>query len=111
MRDWANREGYFYQGIGAPDGIQVFMFERPDAIGYAPVSSDTADEAINAIIGSTALYHHVIIVARKVNGEAQEKAYKEGFKDGAKYGSGGGEESYRRGYIEGSQLRNAGAPN
>ena len=29
------------------------------------------------------LYHQAVITATKLNREAQEKAYKEGFKDGA----------------------------
>ena len=43
------------------------------------------------------LYHQAVITATKLNREAQEIAYKEGFKDGAKYG--GAEDAYRRGYI------------
>jgi hypothetical protein len=107
MKDWAEREGYSYQGIGRSNGVNVFMFEKPSSVAFAPLSSDTPDEAINALIGSAALYHQAVITATKLNRGAQEKAYKEGFKDGAKYG--GAEDAYRRGYIDGSQLRGASA--
>jgi hypothetical protein len=103
MRDWAEREGYSYQGIGCSNGVNVFMFERPSSVAFAPLSSDTPDEAINALIGSAALCHQAVITATKLEREAQEKACKQGFKDGAQYG--GSEDAYRRGYINGSQLR------
>jgi hypothetical protein len=102
MKDWAEREGYSYQGIGRSGGVNVFMFEKLSSVAFAPLSSDTADEAINALIGSAALYHQAVITATKLNQEAQEKAYQQGFKDGA-------EDAYRRGYIDGSQLRGASA--
>ena len=107
MKNWAEREGYSYQGIGRSNGVNVFIFEKPSSVAFAPLSSDTPDKAINALIGSAALHQQAVITTTKLNREAQEKAYQQGFKDGTQYG--GAEDAYRRGYIDGSQLRGASA--
>jgi hypothetical protein len=98
VRDWAHREGYLYRGIDAAStGVLVYMFEgtREASICYAPVSSDTPDEAINSLIGSAAVYRDALIVAKKLIREAYEEGR----------ASVSAEETYRQGYIDGSRLR------
>ena len=36
MKDWAEREGYSYQGIGRSNEDNVFMFEKPSSVAFAP---------------------------------------------------------------------------
>ena len=75
VRDWANREGYIYHGIETSAGVRVFMFENSTSstLACAPVSSDTADEAINALIGSAALCRWTVVVARQTISEERGK--------------------------------------
>jgi hypothetical protein len=58
FRSWAERCGYVYQGIVTKFDIQCYAFvnSRTQTLALAPLSSDTPDEAINALIASNLAY-------------------------------------------------------
>ncbi len=55
LRDWAASRGDLYEGTEDKFGVQCFVFSNKNKtiFGFVPVSSDTADEAINALIASS----------------------------------------------------------
>jgi hypothetical protein len=75
LTKWATSRGYTYDGGSTKSGIQCFVFTNSEGmIGLVPRSSDTADEAINALIASTAVYREIseefteTLIEVKVNG-------------------------------------------
>jgi hypothetical protein len=65
FRDWAERCGFIYQGIVIKFGIQCYAFinSKTESLALAPLSSDTPDEAINALIASNLAYRDAAAVA------------------------------------------------
>jgi hypothetical protein len=61
LRNWAESRGFFYKGIVSKFDVQCFEFTNagPKVFGWVPISSDTADEAINALIASTITFQEV----------------------------------------------------
>jgi hypothetical protein len=89
VRDWAEKYGFVYEGIrmvGAvnfPDanfykGFACYVFfqvtKNATCYAYVPLSSDTADEGINALIGSLAASRQGLL--------DQRAAWAEGFQAG-----------------------------
>jgi hypothetical protein len=101
VRNWANREGYVYRGVDIVSDVKVFVFESDKGFACAPVSSDTPDEAINALIGSAALYRMAVVAVREAVSQEREEAYRKGAVNLKELT----EQAYRKGYIDGSQLR------
>jgi cell division septation protein DedD len=58
FRSWAEHCGYVYQGIVTKFDIQCYAFvnSRTQTPALAPLSSDTPDEAVNALIASNLAY-------------------------------------------------------
>ncbi len=58
VKNWANARGYVYNGTAKSFGMEYFDFvNRSTEIHcIAPISSDTADEAINALIASAVMF-------------------------------------------------------
>ena len=56
LTDWATNRGYYYEEIAASNGANYYIFTNRMAPGagyvfaLVPISSDTADEAINALL-------------------------------------------------------------
>jgi putative nucleic acid binding protein len=67
LEQWAAKSGYFLQGTDSDFGVKCFLFANPktNVFGLVPVSSDTADEAINALIASTATYRKLAALQTK----------------------------------------------
>jgi hypothetical protein len=81
VEKWAAKYRCYYAGIEADAefGIRYFVFISPQSGVHliAPISSDTADEAINAMIASAIVFRASV--------RATANQYDEGFADGAKY--------------------------
>jgi hypothetical protein len=86
---WARTQGYFYEGVWTSRGNHTttcyWFSNRQDRknggmylIAAAPVSSDTADEAINALIASSIVSYETTLVAQQVVSEERSKAYEAG---------------------------------
>jgi hypothetical protein len=65
--NWARNQGYTYDGGATRSGIECFVFSNHDTsiVGLIPISSDTADEAINALIASTITFQETIKAAKQ----------------------------------------------
>ena len=83
LTSWAGKYGYTYQGVEIRSGFAFYIFFcEDDATALVPVSSDTADEAINALIGTIATYRETIEMAKQVVDDARREAYDAGFTAG-----------------------------
>ena len=98
LKDWAEQNGYFYKGKDANLGFPCYVFgSNQDVYGFVPITSDTADEAINALIASTATFRKATSIIR----ESHSDGYKEGVADGMERQRNAASESYSNGYREG----------
>jgi GH18 family chitinase len=86
---WARTQGYFYEGTWTSRGLHntpcYWFSNRQDKrnggmylAAAAPVSSDTADEAINAIIASSVVAYEMTLIAQEVVTEERTRAYEAG---------------------------------
>ena len=67
LKAWAEMRGYSYKGTIDKFGTPCFAFSNAttNVSGLVPVSSDTADEAINALIASTITYREAFEMAKQ----------------------------------------------
>ena len=54
LKTWATNQGYTYDGIAKRFNCFAFSNHSTNMVTLVPTSSDTADEAINALIASIA---------------------------------------------------------
>src|SRR5258707_17949 len=79
LTNWAEQNGYFYKGKDSNLGFPCYVFSSNQEIyGFVPITSDTADEAINALIASTATFRKATLIIR----ESYSNGYREGMADG-----------------------------
>jgi hypothetical protein len=71
LKDWATSRGYSYKGTDNSFGVQCFIFADQNIFGLVPVSSDTADEAINALIASTVTCREMLEIGKQVVAEVK----------------------------------------
>ena len=78
VKAWAEKQGYAYDGIAKRFNALVFK-HKTGVIVFAPVTSDTADEAINALIASKVTNaFHAETAKDKADPEQLSKADQEG---------------------------------
>ena len=84
LRNWAMSRGYTYDGGATRIGTHCFVFSDhlTGVFGLVPVSSDTADEAINALIASVATFRKTTELAQQSIRESYSNGYREGVADG-----------------------------
>ena len=98
LKDWAEQNGYFYKGKDANLGFPCYVFgSNQEIYGFVPITSDTADEAINALIASTATFRKATSIIR----ESYSDGYKEGMADGVERQKNAASQSYSDGHREG----------
>ena len=86
-KTWAGKIGFFYEGTTKSAGVKVYLFTNgispPQAEGFiyalVPCDSDSADEAINALIASSLTYQEMWASGR----DAAQTAYAEGYANGS----------------------------
>jgi hypothetical protein len=73
LKAWAESRSYLYEGTDSIFGTQCFVFidHGTNMFGLVPTSSDTADEAINALIASTLTCRHVSELTKQVVAEVR----------------------------------------
>jgi hypothetical protein len=81
MASWAEARGYFYEGIEQLGRFETKCFafsNRHPGVdylcAYVPVSSDTADEAINALIASAVTLDVAVASGREVVAKVRREA-------------------------------------
>jgi hypothetical protein len=84
LRNWAMSRGYTYDVGATRIGTHCFVFSDhlTGVFGLVPVSSDTADEAINALIASVATFRKTTELAQQSIRESYSNGYREGVADG-----------------------------
>jgi hypothetical protein len=98
LTNWAEQNGYFYKGKDANLGFPCYVFgSNQEIYGFVPITSDTADEAINALIASTATFRKATSIIR----ESYSDGYKKGVADGMERQRTAASQSYSDGYREG----------
>ena len=78
VKNWADARGYSYNGTSADFKVEYFDFvnRSTDVHCIAPTSSDTADEAINALIASEVMFRLGALAVTTVKAISSEPAVK-----------------------------------